>query len=108
MFLKGTVTITWDAEPPTGRTAAQIQITRGDDERNKVVLLKNCTPSTAWISGINNTQIHNAKDIDVVKSMYNLVDNSNNYLKLSRSLWQYYSDEPNVNWADSESNSNLK
>ena len=47
MFLKGTVTITGDAEPPTGRTAAQIQITRGDDERNKVELLKNCTPSTA-------------------------------------------------------------
>ena len=103
MFIKGTLTITGDAEPPAERTAAQIQIIRDNDERNKVVLLKNCTPFTAWISGINNTQIDNAKDIDVVKSMYNLIDNSNNYLKTSRSLWQYYSDKPNVNWADSES-----
>ena len=86
MFIKGTLTITGDAEPPAERTAAQIQIIRDYDKRNKVVLLKNCTPFTAWISGINNTQIDNAKDIDVVKSMYNLIDNSNNYLKTSRSL----------------------
>ena len=47
MFIKGTLTITGDAEPPAERTAAQIQIIRDNDERNKVVLLKNCTPFTA-------------------------------------------------------------
>ena len=35
-------------------------------------------------------------------SMYNLIEYSNNYLKTSRSLWQYYRDEPNDNLTDSE------
>ena len=35
--------------------------------------------------------------------MYNLIEYSNNYLKISGSLWQYYKDEPNDNIADSES-----
>ena len=34
--------------------------------------------------------------------MYNLIEYSNNYSKTSRSLWQYYRDEPNDNLADSE------
>ena len=29
--------------------------------------------------------------------MYNLIENSNNYSKTSRSLWQYYKDIPAVN-----------
>ena len=35
--------------------------------------------------------------------MYNLIEYSDNYSKTSRSLWQYYKDEPNNNLADSES-----
>ena len=35
--------------------------------------------------------------------MYNLIEYSDNYLKTSGSLWQYYKDEPNDNIADSES-----
>ena len=35
--------------------------------------------------------------------MYSLIEYSDNYLKTSRSLWQYYKDEPNYNFADSES-----
>ena len=35
--------------------------------------------------------------------MYNLIEYSDNYLKTSGSLWQYYKDEPNDNLADSES-----
>ena len=46
------------------------------------------------MSEINDTQIDNAKDIDVVITMYNLIEYSNNYSKTSRSLWQYYRDEP--------------
>ena len=37
---------------------------------------------------ITNTQIDNAKDIDVVMSMYDLIEYSNNYSKTSGSLWQ--------------------
>ena len=46
------------------------------------------------ISDINNTQIYNAKDIEIVIPMYNLIEYSDNYSKTSGSLWQYYRDEP--------------
>ena len=36
------------------------------------VVFKNCAPFTNCKSEINNTQKNNAKDIDVVMSMYNL------------------------------------
>ena len=49
------------------------------DERNKGVMYKNCAPFTDSISKINNTQIDNAKYLDVVMSMYNLIEHSDNY-----------------------------
>ena len=54
----------------------------------KKVIFKNCAPFTNCISEINNTQIDNAKDIDIVMPMYNFKEYSNNYLKTSRILWQ--------------------
>ena len=60
-------------------------------------------PFTECISTINNTQIDHAKDIDVVMPMYTLIEYSDNYSKISRSLWQYYRDEPNDNITESES-----
>ena len=51
---------------------------------NKEVVFKNCAPFLDFISEINNTQID--KDIDVVTSMYNLIEYSNNYSKTSRRL----------------------
>ena len=56
---------------------------------NKKVIFKNCAPFTNCISEINNTQIDNAEYIDIVMSMYNLIEYSNNYSKTSVSLWQY-------------------
>ena len=41
---------------------------------------------------INNTQVDNAKDVDIVMFMYNLVEYSDSYSKASRSLWQYCKD----------------
>ena len=35
--------------------------------------------------------------------MYNLIDYSDDYSKISGGLWQYYKDDPNDNLADSES-----
>ena len=35
--------------------------------------------------------------------MYNLIEYSDDYLKTSGSLWQYYKNEPNDTIADSES-----
>ena len=61
---------------------------------NKKVILKKCAPFTNFISEINNTQIDNAKDIDIIMRMYSLIEYSNNYAKTSGSLWQYCKDIP--------------
>ena len=45
----------------------------------------------------NNTQIDNAKDIDIVMPMYNLIEYSDNYAKTTGSLWQYGKDIPAKN-----------
>ena len=73
------------------------------DEKNKGVILKNCEPFPNCISEINNTHIDNARDIDVVMPMYNLIEYRDNYLKTSGTLWQYYRDDPNDSITESES-----
>ena len=73
------------------------------DERNKGVTFKDCAPFINCKSERYNTEIDNAEDIDIAMAMYSLIEYSDNYLKTSRSLWQYYKDEPNYNFADSES-----
>ena len=61
---------------------------------NKKVIFKNCAPFTNCISEINNTQVHNAKDIDIVIPMYNLIEYSDNYEKTTGSLRKYCKDIP--------------
>ena len=68
-----------------------------NNNNNKKVIFKNCAPFTNWISEINNTQIDNAKDIDIVMPMYNLIEYSDNYAKTTGSLWQYCKDIPALN-----------
>ena len=63
------------------------------DERNKGVRFKNCAPFTDCISEINNTQINDAKDIDVMP-IYNSIKYSDTYSKTSWGLWEYYRNEP--------------
>ena len=63
---------------------------------NKKVVFENCAPFTNCISEINNTQVDNAKDIDIVMPMYNLIEYSDNYSKTSGRLWQYCEDIPAV------------
>ena len=60
----------------------------GDYPNNgdKELVFKNCAPFIDCISEINNTQINNAKDIAVVMPMYNLIEYSDNYSKISESL----------------------
>ena len=52
-------------------------------------MFKNCAPFTGCIGEISSTQIDDAKYIDVVMPMYNLIEYSDNYLKISGSLSQY-------------------
>ena len=93
ILVKGTITI----------RGAGADAARQVDERDKGVVFKNCAPFTNCISEINNTQVDNAKDIDIVMPLYNLIAYTDNYAKTSGSLWQYYRDEANNNLADSES-----
>ena len=72
------------------------------DEKNKGVILKSCAPFTDCMSEVNNTQIDNAKYLDVVMPMYNLMEYGH-YLKASGSLWQYYREDPNDRIVHSES-----
>ena len=44
------------------------------NNRNNEVVFKNWAPFTDCISEINNMQIVNAKEIDVVMNMYNLIE----------------------------------
>ena len=94
ILVNGKITIT---------RAGNDAVARQADERDKGVAFENCALLTNCISEINNTPIDNAKDIDTVMPMYNLIEYSDNYSKTSGSLWQYYRDEPNNNLADSES-----
>ena len=77
ILVKGNITITGAGADEAARQA---------DERDKGVVFKNCAPFTNCISEINNTQVDNAKDIDIVMPMYNLIEYSDNYAKISGSL----------------------
>ena len=83
ILVKGTISV--------NNTAAQ---GAAANNTNKKVIFINCAPFTNCISEINNTQIDNAKDIDIVMPMYNLIEYSDNYAKTTGSLWQYCKDIP--------------
>ena len=69
ILVKGTVTTIGAANNAAARQA---------DERKKGVIFKNCTPFINSKSEINR-EIDNAKDIDTVMPMYNLIECSDNY-----------------------------
>ena len=70
MLVSGTATIDREADDDAAKLL---------DQRNKGVIFKNCVPFTEFISNINNTQIDNARDTDLVMSIFNLIEYSNNY-----------------------------
>ena len=61
------------------------------------MIFKNCAPFTDCISKISNAQEDSTKGIDKVMEMYNLIEYSNNYSKISGHLWQYCKDTPAIN-----------
>ena len=89
ILVKGTITV--------NNTAAE---GAGANNTNKKVIFKNCAAFTNCISEINKMQRDNAKDIDIVMPMYNLIEYSDNYAKTTGSLWQYCKDIPARNSND--------
>ena len=69
----GIINITGDVGTPAARTKEQIERARKNDKRNKRVIFETCAPFTEYISEINIRQIDNAKDIDIVMLLYNLI-----------------------------------
>ena len=67
ILVKGKITITGDGDNAAARQA---------DERNKDVIFKNRAPFVKCINRINNIEIDNAKDIDIVMTMCNLIEYS--------------------------------
>ena len=94
MSLQLTMTITEAEDDAAGRQV---------DERNKGIIFANCNFNLNYKSEINNIDEDNAKDIDIIMLMCNVIEFSDNNSKASGSLWQYYKDEPSVNFIDSKS-----
>ena len=65
ILVKGRITITGAGDDAAARQA---------DEGNKGVILKNCASFINCKSEKNNIEIDNAKDIDIVMPMYNLIE----------------------------------
>ena len=91
-----------DANILVGKTIAITRVGDNDvvrrlNKRNKGVIFKNCAPFTDCISETNNTQIDNAKYIDVIMPMYNFIEYSDNHSKTSGGLRQHYRDDLNDN-----------
>ena len=80
-------------------TNSQIQF------KNSLLKSSLCDCSAAYIlvSGTisveDTSEVDNAKDIDRVMPIYNLIEYSNNFINTTGSLWQYYWDEPSLNKA---------
>ena len=72
-------------------------ITATGGDANTRVAFKNCAPFTKCITHINDEHVDNADNLDIIMPMYNLIEYSNNYSDTSGSLWQFKTDEQNMN-----------
>ena len=85
ILVKSTITVT---APGANNGANNIR-----DKRNRPLILKNNAPFVSCITRINGELIEDADDLDIVMSMYNLLEYSKNYRKTIGSLYNYYKDE---------------
>ena len=77
-------------------------------EQNKQVIYKICAPFTDCIREIHNNEVDDKKDLDLVMSIYNLMECLNNYSKTLGRLWKFYKEDQNDKMAESESFNFLK
>ena len=85
ILVKGTITVT---APGANNNANNIR-----DKRNRPLILKNNAPFVSCITRINGELIEDADDLDIVMSMYNLLEYNKNYRKTIGSLYNYHKDE---------------
>ena len=82
ILVNGTITVT----APAGANNIR-------DKKNRPLILKNNAPFVSCITRINGELIEDADDLDIVMSMYNLLEYSKNSKKTIRSCYNYYRDE---------------
>ena len=99
ILVKGTITVT---APGANSGANNIR-----DKKNTPLILKNNAPFVSCITRINGKLIEDADDLDIVMSMYNLLEYSKNYRKTTGSLYNYYRDELSDDTDDNNSD-NMK
>ena len=85
IFVEGTITVT---APGVNNNTNNIR-----DKRNRPLILKNNAHFVSCITRINGELIEDANDLDIVMSMYNLLEYSKNYRKTIGSFYNYYRDE---------------
>ena len=85
ILVKGTITVT---APGVDDGANNRR-----DNRNRPLILKNNAPFVSCITRINGELIEDVDDLDIVMSMYNLLEYSKNYRKTIGTLYNYYRDE---------------
>ena len=72
------------------------------------VAFKNCAPFIKCITKIDGTAIYDAKYLDLVMPMYNLLEYNSNYFYITASLWFYSKDEATNFKANIEDNNAFK
>ena len=92
ILVKGTITV---AAPGANNGANNMR-----DKRNRPLILKNNAPFFSCITRINGELIEDADDLDIVMSMYNLLEYSKSYRKTIGLLYNYYRDELSDDAAD--------
>ena len=75
-----------------------------NNEYNRKVALKNSAPFFSCILKINSQLIEDARDLDIVMPMYNLLYCSKDFRKTTGSLWNYYPDNPNSGYDNNNRN----
>ena len=102
ILVKGTITVTAPGDNNIGDNIR--------DKKNRPLILKNNAPFVSCIRRINGELIEDGDDLDIVMSMYNLLEYRKNYRKTIGSLYNYYRDEltndnndnfPNINLVNS-------
>ena len=87
---------------------AYILVTRdikvADVAANTNVAFKNCAPFTRCVTHINDEHVETAENLDIIMSMYNLIEYSENYADSSGSLYQLKRDESLMNDAGNANN----
>ena len=57
------------------------------------IAFRNCSPFTKCITKIDGTAIDDAEDLDLVMSVYNIIEYSSKWSETTGSLWFYSKDE---------------